>query len=68
VQNTTISEVDQYIDNFVHDVVQRIHTRAELEQFLTACDVKVSETTDERLRELLVEIEERVFLGKRFES
>jgi hypothetical protein len=59
---TTLSEIDKRIEYVVQFAVSRIQTKTELDRFLLATEHMRNETTNEDLREMLVEIWERVFV------
>jgi hypothetical protein len=64
MQSTTeLSEVEEYLEAFVKAAIARITTQEELQRFLFACDSKIALADDDRLRKLLVECEECVFLA-----
>jgi hypothetical protein len=62
---TTLSETRQHIEDVVEFAIEHIRTKTELDRFLTSVDVQLSETTDDKVRAMLVEIEERVFCEAR---
>ncbi len=64
MHNTTIgSEVEDYANEFIECMVQRIKTRYELRRFLHAISRQISKTENSELRAQLQEISRRITEG-----